>query len=119
MLFVALAALLPLASAQRIGWKDSYSINGKCYCDTTFDHNIGSVMVDGPNGKITVREACRLAGSGPSGNRVYYNDVQCGNGPPNNAGDEDKSRCPGRVDNGKKGCGVLGPTWNWDGVTCP
>lgn len=70
-------------------------------------------MVDGPDGtKITVVEACELAGEGPQGDRVYYNDIQCGNGPANSAGDEDW--CPGRVDlgpNNKDGCMVIGPKW--------
>lgn len=111
----AVVAAAPLVSAQTMGWADSYSINGKCYCQTTYDHNIGGIMVDGPNGKITVREACGMVGSGPEGDRVYYNDVQCGNGPANDAGDEDW--CPGRVDmgdNDKSGCMMKGPKWDFN-----
>ncbi|MEN0063230.1 MAG: hypothetical protein AAGA48_13835 [Myxococcota bacterium] len=93
------------------GWSDSYSVDGRCYCDTTYDHDIGDVMVDTPVGPRTVRQICEAIGPGPGadGNPVY-NDVQCGNGPPNNAGDEDW--CPGRVDQGKDGCCTTGPTWD-------
>lgn len=94
-------------------WADSYAIDGKCYCDiSTLSFNVGDKMVDGPNGQITVREACALIGSGPEGDRKYYNDVQCGNGPANDNGDE--SMCPGRVDMGEKnaaGCYEKGPKW--------
>ncbi len=92
-------------------WADSYSVDGECYCDTTFDHNIGGVMVDTPAGRRTVREVCEALGPGPGkpGHPVY-NDVQCGNGPPNDAGDEDW--CPGRVDQGEQGCCTAGPRWN-------
>lgn len=111
-LVAALSVAAPFARAQDIGWKDSYSIDGKCYCETSFDHNIADVIVDGPHGPITVREACALAGSGPEGPRIYYNDVQCGNGPANDAPDE--TDCPGRVDMGdgnREGCMIKGPKW--------
>ena len=118
----ALAASMPLAYAQsgpRAGWSDSYSIGGKCYCDTTFDHNIGGLIVPGTG--MNVREACAAAGSGPmtigSEKRLYYNDIQCGNGPANDAGDEDW--CPGRVDLGtddKSGCNDKGPKFSFNDV---
>lgn len=93
-------------------WKDSYSVGDQCYCDTTFDHDIGDILVDTSVGEITVREACELVGPGPgSSGRPIYNDVQCGNGPANDAGDEDY--CPGRVDIGKEGCVQIGPTWTF------
>ena len=93
-------------------WKDSYSVGDQCYCDTTFDHDIGGIMVDTSVGEITVREACELVGPGPgSSGRPIYNDIQCGNGPANDAGDEDY--CPGRVDIGKEGCVQIGPTWKF------
>lgn len=93
------------------GWADSYSANGKCYCASTFDHGIGKVKVMTPAGLKTVKEICDKIGKGPGkkGNPLY-NDVQCGNGPANNAGDEDW--CPGRVDMGKKGCNIIGPKWD-------
>jgi len=91
-------------------WKDSYSVGDACYCDSTFDHNVGGLLVNTNQGTMTVREACDILGAGPgSAGRPTYNDVQCGNGPANDAGDEDY--CPGRVDIGKAGCTHIGPTW--------
>jgi hypothetical protein len=95
-----------------VTWADSYSVGHNCYCASTFDHNVGSYYVDTPLGWLTVREVCDLLGPGPgiSGNPVY-NDIQCGNGPPNDAGDEHV--CPGRTDIGVEGCGHIGPKWNF------
>lgn len=92
-------------------WKDSYSFEGQCYCDTTFDHHIGKVIVQTPAGEKTVAEVCAVIGPGPgaAGNPIY-NDIQCGNGPPNDQADE--VECPGRVDMGEAGCGIIGPRWN-------
>jgi F5/8 type C domain len=42
--------------------------------------------------------------------RVPYNDIQCGNGPANDAPDE--AGCPGRVDIGRSGCKQIGPKWD-------
>ncbi len=94
-------------------WSDSYSVNGKCYCATTFDHGIGAFEVMTPAGLKTVKEICEAVGPGPgkSGNPVY-NDIQCGNGPANFAGDEDPDCCPGRTDQGASGCVVIGPMWD-------
>ena len=93
------------------GWADSYSVGNACYCATTFDHNIGGIVVDTPDGPKTVREVCETLGEGPGiEGRPIYNDVQCGNGPANDAGDEDD--CPGRVDIGREGCGQIGPEWD-------
>lgn len=94
-----------------IGWADSYSVDGRCYCATSFDHNIGGVMVDTPAGPRSVMEVCEAIGPGPGvGDNPIYNDVQCGNGPANDAGDEDW--CPGRVDQGEAGCCIAGPLWD-------
>jgi hypothetical protein len=97
------------------GWTDSYSDGDSCYCATTFDHGIGTIVVDTPLGKMTVREVCEMLGEGPTGSRQgrpLYNDIQCGNGPPNNAGDE--TGCPGRTEYGQEGCKYIGPKWNFD-----
>lgn len=97
-----------------LGWADSYSSNGSCYCAnvTSYDHNIGTVLVDTPLGVLTVKEVCELLGSGPGREgRPLYNDVQCGNGPPNDVGDEDN--CPGRTEYGQEGCKYIGPKWNF------
>ncbi|MEM6928580.1 MAG: hypothetical protein AAF602_16710 [Myxococcota bacterium] len=103
-----------LAEVQRDpgpGWADSYAVDGRCYCDTTFDHAIGDVIVETPRGPRTVRAICDAIGAGPGADgHPAYNDVQCGNGPPNNAGDEDW--CPGRVDQGRDGCCTIGPRWD-------
>lgn len=92
-------------------WHDSYSVGSQCYCASTFDHNIGGIRVATPVGMRTVRQVCDAIGPGPGiDGRPRYNDIQCGNGPANDAGDEDD--CPGRVDIGREGCGHIGPTWD-------
>lgn len=94
-----------------LGWADSYSVDGRCYCASSFDHNIGGIMVDTPAGPRTVLEVCEAIGPGPGlGDNPIYNDIQCGNGPANDAGDEDW--CPGRVDEGQDGCCTAGPLWD-------
>ena len=94
-------------------WMDSYSVNNRCYIASNFDHGIGDVQVDTPAGPMTVREVAAALGSGPGvGNNPIYNDVQCGNGPANNAGDENINQCPGRVDLGATGCPWRGPLWD-------
>lgn len=86
-------------------------MDGKCYCDSTFDHAIGTYEVMTPYGIKTVLEICEAIGPGPgAAGHPIYNDIQCGNGPPNDAGDEDW--CPGRVDLGEAGCCTVGPTWD-------
>ncbi|MFK7997022.1 MAG: discoidin domain-containing protein [Granulosicoccus sp.] len=101
-------------------WGDSYSANGQCYCDTTFDHDIGTKLVETPVGVIDVEEACLLAGEGPGiieGVTPRYNDVQCGNGPVN--GTEDEAFCPGQInvegtdEERRLGCNNIGPTWKF------
>ena len=94
-------------------WVDSYSFGDRCYCITNFDHGIGSVWVDTPLGYMTVYAVCELLGEGPGADgRPLYNDIQCGNGPPNDAGDEE--RCPGRTEYGENGCKYIGPKWNFE-----
>jgi len=101
-------------SNPRKSWVDSYSVGDQCYCDdvTTYDHNVGDLPVETSIGWMSVRQVCELLGPGPGmGNNPRYNDVQCGNGPPNDQGDE--LNCPGRVDMGSEGCGHIGPKWNF------
>jgi hypothetical protein len=98
----------------RIGWADSYSDGDSCYCASNFDHNITTIKVDTPLGVMNISQICALLGDGPSGSKTghpVYNDIQCGNGPPNNAGDEDD--CPGRTEYGQEGCKYIGPKWNF------
>lgn len=92
-------------------WGDSYSVGSRCYMDTTFDHSIGGYTVDTPKGPMTIKELFDQLEDGPgSDGHPRYNDIQCGNGPANNAGDE--QRCPGLVGYGRDGCGQIGPMWD-------
>ena len=102
-------------------WMDSYSVGDRCFIDSTFDHDAGNLLADTGTGHGVLRviQIDQLLKSSPgyrprqSGDPIY-NDVQCGNGPPNNAGDEDwNGGCPGRVDLGRSGCTIVGPTWKF------
>ena len=93
---------------------DSYSDGDSCYCSSNFDHDISGVNIDTPLGIMNISSICALLGNGPTGSRVgrpWYNDIQCGNGPANTAGDEDD--CPGRTEYGQEGCKYIGPKWNF------
>jgi hypothetical protein len=113
-----ITAILDVAKGDEIPlglpWADSYSIGDRCYCMTTYDHNIDIVQVETAAGWMTVRKACEIIGTGPGYKEGYpiYNTIQCGHGPLNNAGDEHV--CPGRVDFGFDGCGHIGPKWKFD-----
>jgi len=106
-------------------WVDSYSVDGKCYCASTYDHGIGSFTVDTPAGRKTVVEVCEAIGPGPGrGSNPGYNTVQCGHDPGHSEEGTftftDGSRrrvadeivCPGRVDIGPDGCDDIGPKWD-------
>ncbi len=99
-------------------WKDSYAVDGACYCDSNFDHNLSSKSADTPEGPKNVVTICNdirdKLGTGPVEGRIPYNDIQCGHGPANDAADE--AGCPGRVDIGSSGCLVKGPRWNLQAV---
>jgi len=98
-------------------WHDSYSVGDRCYCLSTFDHDIGNFVVNGttPLGGATIREICDFLGPGPgTWGRPRYNDIQCGNGPPNQDAKRDEITCPGRVEYGARGCGYVGPKWNFE-----
>lgn len=113
-------SLSSLAITPKPGWADSYSVNGKCYCATTYDHGIGNYKVNTPIGSQSVAQICEAIGPGPGkGNNPVYNTVQCGHEP----GHNDKIRingelvadekvCPGRVDLGSNGCDIKGPKWD-------
>lgn len=102
----------------RPGWRDSYSVDGVCYCDSSnYDHGIGAKTVLAPDGfRRSVKQICtdiesRL-GRGRRDNRIPYNTIACGHGPANDAPDEDLvNGCPGRVDMGVAGCFETGPRW--------
>lgn len=118
------AGVINSAFAQTItprpGWADSYSVNGKCYCATTYDHGIGSYTVDTPAGVKNVREVCEAIGPGPGKqDNPVYNTVQCGHEPGhddpiriNGELVKDEKVCPGRVDQGSSGCQTKGPLWD-------
>eukprot|EP00039_Didymoeca_costata_P014706 m.240324 g.240324 ORF g.240324 m.240324 type:complete len:344 (-) comp16077_c0_seq7:114-1145(-) len=107
-----------------IGWWDSYEVEGRCYCKMdgggSFDHGIGDIIICTPVGPRTVREVCQrihnVYGEGSPQNRKYFNTIQCGHGPANDAGDEDLDACPGRVDMGSAGCHIRGVSWDLDGA---
>ncbi|CAM9207102.1 unnamed protein product [Ectocarpus sp. 4 AP-2014] len=93
------------------GWADSYSVGSKCYMWTTFDHGIGEELVDTPIGEMKIRDLYNMLQKGPgSAGHPLYNDIQCGNGPANDAIDE--TNCPGLVMEGPEGCGQIGPMWD-------
>ncbi len=96
-------------------WKDSYAVDGQCFCDSSnYDHNLSSKSANTPEGLKNVVQICNdireVLGTGSEEGRIPYNDIQCGHGPANDAADE--AGCPGRVDIGPAGCNVKGPTWN-------
>jgi len=115
------ASIIPGGSS----WADSYSVDGKCYCATTYDHGIGDYTVETPAGTKTVREVCDAVGPGPGkGSNPVYNTVQCGHEPAHEEKGNfsytdgvkrhvaDEIECPGRVDIGSVGCSELGPVWD-------
>ncbi len=116
--FVMLATIGSVSAQQynpQPGRKDSYAVDGKCYCDSNgFDHGLDTKTAPTPFGSKNVVAICadiaRVLGSGPAVGRIPYNDIQCGNGPANDAADE--TGCPGRVDIGPGGCNQIGPTWD-------
>ncbi len=100
------------------GWTDSFKANGFCWCNSSnFDHGIGTktVSINGTNYKII--DICDELKKHPL-YRAYqngdapYNDIQCGNGPANDAPDE--TGCPGRTDIGPSGCNEIGPKWDME-----
>ena len=119
---VSTVAYSCIATAQwnpQPGWKDSYAVDGRCYCDSSnFDHNLSSKSADTPLGKKNVVEICNdirdKLGTGSKQGRIPFNDIQCGHGPANDAADE--AACPGRVDIGPAGCDVKGPRWDLQAV---
>lgn len=106
-------------------WGDSYSVDGKCYCASSYDHGIGEYTVSTPAGTKTVIEVCEAIGAGPGiGSNPIYNTVQCGHDPAHDDKGNflytdgvdryvaDEIECPGRVDIGPEGCDDIGPMWD-------
>ena len=88
-----------------LSWADSYSYQNRCYISSSFDHGAGSLSIGGVNARTIA--ANQNAPVGINQADAIYNDINCGNGPPNTAGDE--HICPGRVDQGREGCVIAGP----------
>ena len=117
-LLIVFASSTSQAWNPRPGWRDSYSVDGVCYCDSSnYDHGIGNKTVVTPDGhKRSVQQICAdikaAFGEGAEEGRIPYNTIACGNAPANDAPDEDLvNGCPGRVDNGDAGCFEIGPEW--------
>jgi len=96
-------------------WKDSYRANGFCWCQTNYDHGIANKTVTINGTAYGIRAICEELEKHPQYRRfrngdIPYNDIQCGNGPFNDAPDE--PGCPGRVDIGPRGCFQIGPRWD-------
>lgn len=103
-------------------WEDSYSVNGVCYCNSSnYDHGLSAKTAPTPIGELNVVDICTdikaVLGEGATNGRIPFNDIQCGNGPANDAADE--AGCPGRVDIGSAGCDVIGPKWDLVSVYGP
>lgn len=127
-LIVMLSFLLssPLVGAAnspsaQLYWTDSYSVDGQCYCDTTFDHELTDVTVDTPLGLLPIEQVCtdirERFGQGRASERLYYNTVQCGHAPANFAADE--IECPGFLTDASGAiqnydCQASGARWNLD-----
>ena len=103
------------------GWTDSFAANGFCWCaSTNYDHELDtkSLRINGTNYNIV--DVCDELKNHPSyrafqNGDAPYNDIQCGNGPANNADDEQQgSGCPGRTDLGPDGCDQIGPTFDME-----
>ena len=111
-------------------WADSFEVNGKCYCKSTYDHGIGNVKV----GDKTVRQICEAMKAdmqkalNGSGKKTYYNTVQCGHEPAHTdaaiTGSDGKKHpdevlCPGEVGSGIKCNSRKGPKWDNDSNPAP
>ena len=82
---------------------DSVSVSGVCYCLSQTYNGIGTTIVD----VNTIKAMCDSIGPAPDqGVKTYYNDIQCGNGPPAN---QNEAQCPGVLGLGSTGCSVQGP----------
>ncbi len=105
-------------------WSDSYSVDGQCYCDSTFDHDIGKVLYQTPVGEKEVKTICldieNKFGTGDEQGRAYYNTIQCGYTPLNSDRISDEWYCPGiaRAHKDYTGyrCFENGASWNLDAV---
>ncbi|AXT52122.1 T9SS C-terminal target domain-containing protein [Aquimarina sp. BL5] len=107
-------------------WKDSYQANGFCFCKSSFDHGVGNFKIDINGQGRNIKDICDELKQHPSYRDLAngdprYNTIQCGNEPGH--GDaitiqgkriKDEKVCPGRVDQGSKGCQCKGPKFDMD-----
>ncbi len=121
--FIANGTVSSQSPFTRQYWSDSYSVDGQCYCDTNFDHDLDSIWVQTPVGSLPVYQVCAdirsRYGEGRFEGRLYYNTAQCGHGPANTSPDE--IDCPGFLtDNsgaiGDFNCSATGALWNLDAL---
>ena len=109
----------PLAGFNtNLGWHDSFSYKGRCYCKTTFDHGIGKVKFKGKTVKSIcnkMKKAMQAALKKSKGKVTYYNTVQCGHAPAHKditiKGHRDEVLCPGIVGKKIKCNSKKGPKW--------
>nr|WP_281989280.1 T9SS type A sorting domain-containing protein [Aquimarina aggregata] len=105
-------------------WKDSYKANGYCFCKSSFDHGVGNFKITINGQRRNIRDVCDELKKHPKFRDLRngdprYNTIQCGNEPGH--GDaitiqgkriKDEKVCPGRVDQGSKGCKCKGPKYD-------
>ncbi len=105
-------------------WKDSYKANGYCFCNSSFDHGVGNFKLNINGRNRNIRDICDELKKHPKFRAMKngdprYNTIQCGNEPGH--GDaitiqgkriKDEKVCPGRVDQGSKGCKCKGPKFD-------
>ena len=97
-------------------WKDSFEANGLCWCDSNgYDHGLDTKTYVLNGTPYLIPDICEELENHPlyramQDGDIPYNDIQCGNGPANDAADE--AGCPGRVDIGPDGCDDIGPLWD-------
>jgi len=99
-------------------WTDSFRANGFCWCNSTnFDHNLDEKTLELNGTDYNIVAVCDELENHPlyrsfRNGDAPYNDIQCGNGPANDAADE--TGCPGRTDLGPGGCFNIGPEFDID-----
>lgn len=105
-------------------WKDSYNANGFCFCNSTFDHGTGNFNININGRPRNIKDICNELTKHPKYRKLNngdkrYNSLQCGHAPRHNDAIsiqgrkiKDEQVCPGRVDQGSKGCKCKGPKFD-------
>ncbi|WP_281989022.1 T9SS type A sorting domain-containing protein [Aquimarina aggregata] len=105
-------------------WTDSYQANDLCFCKSSFDHGVGNFKITINGQGRNIKDICDELKKHPKFRNIRngdprYNTIQCGNEPGH--GDaitiqgkriKDEKVCPGRVDQGSKGCKCKGPGYD-------